>query len=267
LIKGRLKEIKKPDIINYGVNMKIVSWNCGGWASGGFNDECLNILLKEVTLKDVVPEIILIQETTEKEHNKINHQYNYEHWYGDDKEKSYKGISIFSNIGNIEISENFNDQFRYVIPYKVSNNEHKFTLFAVWIKPFNGNYLEPLYNAIKYYREKEMLVDDSIIIGDFNTFAKDSNKNLEDLEKKLSPMINCTKCTEFEGKNTYYHGKNKEGKDNYGIDDFCFISENLKDKFNIDINIPDGWDEKENKTRRWKGLSDHSPIIIELNLK
>jgi len=99
-----------------------------------------------------------------------------------------------------------------------------------------------------------------ILAGDLNTFAKNNNGRLKDLEENMKPLINCTKDTSFHEEETYYHSE----KDGYGIDDFCFISENIEKNAKIDIDIPKkDWDDKKDKNHRWKGLSDHCPIIVD----
>ena len=234
--------------------LNIVSWNCH-W---GLSIE------KYLDVLKYYPEILIIQECSKNDFDYIKNMWKYKNWYNDDlkNNKSEYGIAIFSNNYEISFTEIFNRKYRYVIPYNISKNEHQFTLFAVWINPIENNYIEHFNEAVDYYRGKEMLDDYSIIIGDFNTFAKNNNENIKHLEEKLSPMINCAKYTKFWERNTYYHGK-----DNYGIDDFCFVSKNIYDKYNIDVNIPDEWDEEKDKNHHWKGLSDHSPIIVKLFLK
>jgi hypothetical protein len=234
--------------------LKIVSWNCH-W---GLNiDKYLDVL-------KYCPEVLIIQECSKNDFDYIKNMWRHKNWYNDDSKnnKSEYGIAIFSNEYEISFTEIFNRKYRYVLPYVISKNEYQFTLFAVWINPIENNYIEHFNEAVDYYRGKKMLVDDSIIIGDFNTFAKDNNGNIKHLEEKLSPMINCTKGTKFWKRDTYFHEK-----DNYGIDDFCFLSKNIMDKYNIDVNIPDEWDEEKDKNHHWKGLSDHSPIIVKLILK
>jgi hypothetical protein len=39
------------------------------------------------------------------------------------------------------------------------------------------------------------------------------------------------------------------------------------DKFWMHINSPDGWDDEQDKDHHWKGLSDHCPIIVDLQEK
>jgi hypothetical protein len=202
-------------------------------------------------------DIYIIQECTnyDVENNK-NFKKN-SVWYGDNLDSKY-GIGIFSDEFNIELLKEHNPEFRYIVPYKVFYKNNEFTLFSVWIKPMGKDYEKPLYAGIEYYRNKKMLVSHSIFIGDFNTFAK-NDKSLKLLEEKMHPLINCTKDTIFWKTPTYYHEKN-----NMGVNDFCFVSKDIINKFKIEINIPDEWDDKQDKDHHWKGLSDHSPIIVEI---
>jgi exonuclease III len=233
--------------------MKIVSWNCGGWSCGGFNNDQLGLLLKND------PEIIVVQESMKNEHENIKYQFKYKDWYGDDKEESYKGISIFSNISKIRISENFNAKFRYVVPYKIME---KIILLAIWTKkPFNGsdNYQKTIFDALDYYKFKEPI----IIVGDFNT---GSNETYVDRYNELCNELgrynlkNCAKDTCFEYEYTFYHDRQKK----FYTNDFCFISNDLEIDY---INIPSKseWEEISENKIRWKKLSDHCPI--EVNIK
>ena len=255
--------------------MKIVSWNCGGWSCGGFNINKYN------EMKLYQPDILLIQEITKKEFDFIStaineereklirsfsdkkeekyfslENYKFEDWYGDDNEESYKGIAIFSVscMYNIELIENFNKKFRYVVPYVVKRDDFEFYIFSVWIKPYEKNYVkgikEYLYASKEYYID--MLDKNAIFIGDFNIYAKDDNDHLKKLEEKMKPMINCTIDTSFHNTVTYYHDE----KSGYGINDFCFASESLCIK---DVKI-EAHDQK-----YWNG-SDHCPIMVEFDI-
>ena len=87
--------------------MRIVSWNCGGWSCGGFTVEKYHEMLR------FNPDILVIQECTKKEFDLVNDcnvwSFSFDlgspveincnsehHWYGDDNEKSYKGLAIFT---------------------------------------------------------------------------------------------------------------------------------------------------------------------------
>jgi exonuclease III len=231
--------------------MRIVNWNCH---YGLKIEKYLEILSHS-------PQILIIQECTKNDFDYVKTMWKFKNWYNDDlnNEKSEYGVAIFSNEAKIEFTEIFNRKHRYVIPYKVSiGKDIEFKLFTVWIKPVDKNYLKPFYDAVKYYRDQKMLDDYVIIIGDFNTFAKEENGRLEILEEeKLSPMINCAKEKRYI--KTYY-----DAQYGYGIDDFCFASKDIVDK--IKLTIPDDkWDDKQDKDHRWNGLSDHCPIIVDFD--
>jgi hypothetical protein len=235
--------------------LRIGSWNCH-W---GLNVEKYEKIMK------YFPQILIIQECKKTDFDYIKNMWKYKNWYCDDlytDESEYgseNGVAIFSNNYEIKFTEIFNRKYRYVIPYEISNNEYKFILFAVWIKPVRKNYLKPLYEAIEFYRNKKMFDNNSLFIGDFNSFAKDEEA-LEVLEKKLSPLLNCAKNSKDSLVTfTYYHGNN-----NYGINDFCFASKDITEKINV--YIPSGWDKKKSKEFHWNGLSDHSPIIVDMKM-
>jgi exonuclease III len=234
--------------------MNIVSWN---WHYDSNIEKYFEILKYN-------PQILTIQECKKQEFDCIKNKWVHKNWYNDDlnREKSDLGVAIFSNEYKIEFTDIFNRKYRYFIPYVISKDKYQFILFSVWIKPVGNNYEKHLDDAIEYYRGKNLLDDNSIVIGDFNTFAKTENERLKSLEDKLNPMINCTKDTPFYKAATYY-----DAKYGYGTDDFCFVSEDIKNKYKIDINIPAKWDEGKDKEHHWNGLSDHSPIIINIELK
>jgi exonuclease III len=240
-----------------GENMNIISWNCGGWSCGGFTEERLNKLLKN----DL--ELILIQESTEKEHKNIETKFKYNHWYGDNEEKSYKGVSIFSNFYKIKIHEKFNKGYRYVIPYEIDSDIYeRIILLSVWTKnPLDGtgNYQKTIFEALNYYKFSDPL----IVIGDFNTgsnisFINRYNELCEELHK--FNLRNCAKDTPFEYEHTFYHDCQKQ----YYTNDFCFVSNHLEVNY---INIPNKkeWKEISLNKMRWQKLSDHCPI--EINIK
>jgi len=260
MIKAMYEVENKKRIIN------IVSWN---WQ---FDTN----VKKYIEILKYSPQVLIIQECTKNDFDYIKNMWKYKNWYNDDlnDEHSPLGVAIFSNDYKIEFTNIFNRKFRYIIPYYLSNERYKFTLFSVWTKPEDDNdikYNKYLNKAIDFYQENRMIDEQTIFIGDFNTFANKNNNNLKELEEKFNTvsMINSTENTEFKEKYTYYHGKNKNGDDNYGINDFCFVSKYIKSICDIDIiiNLHNEWDDKEDKKHHWKGLSDHCPISVNILLK
>jgi exonuclease III len=237
------------DIKNH---LKILSWNC----HYGLN------LKKYLTIMEYKPEVLILQECTKTDFEFIKNMWEYGNWYNDamyshDREL---GLAILSNRCKINFTEIFNRKFRYVIPYELTWNDEKLTVFITWINPTDkNNYDEHLCDAIDYYTNKGMLNKKSIVIGDFNTFAKD-DKDLKRLEEKMLPLVNCAKGTQL--KFTYNYAQNS-----MGVDDFCFVSEDMINNFIIHINILSAWDKAQDKDHHWRGLSDHCPIIVDLQEK
>jgi len=237
--------------------MKIVSWNC----HYGLSQKKYDAII------ELTPDILIIHECKKPDFELIKSKWKNKNFYNDDlytdksEYGSELGVAIFSDSFNIKFTDIFNRKYRYFIPYEISNNEIIINLFAVWIKPDDGNYLTPLYNAVDYYKEQNMINDNTIIIGDFNTFAKENNERLVALEKKLSPLVNC--ANNFNNSSFYNEPTFNSARYGLGIDDFCFISKNFNCR-NIKFITHKDW-KNENEINRWNG-SDHCPISVEFDI-
>ncbi len=102
--------------------MRLITWNC----QGAFRKKADFIL-------PLQPDILVVQEC---EHpDKLNFsQTNREpqdyYWHGDNVNK---GIGIFSYSDfKFELLTEYNPQFKYILPLKVTGNDYSFTLLAVW---------------------------------------------------------------------------------------------------------------------------------------
>jgi exonuclease III len=229
--------------------MRIVSWNC----HYGFDAN------KSQKIKEICPntDIFVIQECMKSDFDVLKTEWQFKNWYCDDlnDEKSLLGIAVFSNKFKIEFTDIFNRKYRYVVPYKVSDitGEGKsFMLFAVWTKKEPLYYDKNVIEAIKHYHIEKQ----SIVIGDYNTFAKDVNT-------KYPPLVNCAKNFEAE-RSTFYSQRH-----GFGIDDFCFATSDIAN--NIDVKICQDsekeWEWEGDGEKLWHNLSDHCPIIADYNLK
>jgi hypothetical protein len=220
--------------------MRIVSWNCGGWSCGGFNIDRYNkmmsyqpeiLLVQECTKKEYDSVCMAINDESIKTlhlmedvfKEKINFDNSkLQHWYGDNVEESYKGTAIFStrlmynaeenskgitaslarNIYNVELFENFNNEFRYVIPYRISfadssSNKNEYILLSIWTKqPSDGswNYQKTVFDALDYYE-----FDKSIILaGDFNTGSKKNEiSSYLELKKRIKKIWTKELCGKY----------------------------------------------------------------------
>jgi exonuclease III len=225
--------------------LKIVSWNC--CYIGGFNPD------KVKKISELNADILIIQECTYFECVGLNSQLGPFTWYGDGKD-SMLGIGIFSKKYTLKLSDKFSysNNFRYVIPYLVTGEGKEFTLIAVWTKAaiakeiHNLSYDENVIEAIEHYKIEKQ----SIVIGDYNTFAHDANTGYRSL-------VNCARGSEA-SKDTFC---SQNG--DFGIDDFCFASPDIAEKVNVKVyqNSHDEW-KGEGKKKYWQTLSDHCPIIV-----
>jgi exonuclease III len=257
--------------------MRIVSWNC---CCGFFGDK-----IKTIKGEEFNADILVIPECREMDMEETKTDYNSK-WYGDHKEATNifkkvnkakdRGIGVFwkdciimEQLKKWEDDLRHNNDFRYLVPYSVKSVDVKFepfTLITVWTKDVIKKdkndrlaYVQKVYAAVDHYKNIGLLNGQVVLIGDFNTFAK-SDIDLKQFEKRLEPLTNCAKNTNYWETHTYY---DKKGKNNTGIDDFCFVGKDIAEKFKIKLTIPeDKWDEK----HRWRGLSDHRPIIVDFDL-
>lgn len=212
---------------------------------------------KEELILKLNPDIVIIPECENLGENNSQRL-----WFGDNKNKGI-GIYAYSNY-RLELFEDYNSKFKYVIPIKVVG-ETNFYLLAIWamndLKNPSLRYIGQVYSAIKYY--EKLLDKPIIIIGDFN-WNVIWDKESPALVGSLTDLINILKSKNIV---SAYHTYNKEifGKEktptlfmyhkleNSHHIDYCFISSNFKIK-NVEIGDPTEWIKQ----------SDHMPIIIDL---
>lgn len=235
--------------------MRIVTWNC----QGAFRKKADSIL-------KLRPDILIIQECENlNKLGSLSLNHNDSYWYSD---SDRKGIAIFTfSDYKIELLPQFNPEFRFVLPLRIYNNEHSFTLFAIWAMNNKENrvarYIGQVWFAINYYYK--MFDSSTLLIGDFN-----SNKiwDYKDRVGSHSDVVN--KLHEYNIHSAYHKINNEEqGKETqptfylqrklakpYHID-YVFASSKLLDSIKrIEIgNVSD-----------WLEISDHMPITVELDL-
>jgi exodeoxyribonuclease III len=235
--------------------MRLIQWNC----QGAFRT-------KNDTILSLKPDVLVVSECEKPEKLKFGSltptpgDY---YWYGDNENK---GIGVFSYSDfKLTLLDNFNPEFRYVLPFRLSRMEQDYTFFAIWAMNNKENrdarYIGQIWFALNYYRD--LLNDSTILIGDFN-----SNKiwDYKDRVGSHSKVVNMLR--EFDIYSLYHEQyKQDQGKETrptfylyrkqekpYHID-YCFASKKIIDQ-GFDLEVGDYHD--------WIGKSDHTPIRIEL---
>jgi len=209
-------------------------------------------------IKTFKSDILILAEVRGKSFEKLMNDWDYSLWYNDSLyEKHDYGIAIFSNEYKIEFTDNFNRNFRYVIPLKVSdkNGIFQFFLFAVWTKDKPLKYYKNIINALDFPGYKEYIEQGAIFIGDFNTNVTENNKTEYDniINKGL---IDCAKEILLP---TYSHTK----EENFFTADYCLATQDMIKRFTIDERI-EYFDISIKSKLKYKEMSDHCVIWCEV---
>ena len=188
------------------------------------------------------------------------------YWYSDGGKK---GLGLFSYTNyKFELLPNFNPEFRYILPFRVTGNGQTFTFFAIWAmnnkEKREARYIRQIWLALKHYNE--LLGNSTILIGDFNSNKiwdyKDRVGSHSDVVNQLAGKnIHSLYHKHFDieqGKElnpTFFLQKNKNKP--YHID-YCFASADIADRV-TEVHI--------GAYENWIGLSDHSPLIITIDFE
>ena len=181
-------------------------------------------------------------------------------WYNDTlhENKSDYGIAIFSNKYRLEFTDNFNRNFRFIIPLKIyKDKKFLFYLFAVWTKSKPISYSANVLKALEFSGYQEYISDRALFIGDFNTNVKPGQtKTYDDLVK--TGLIDCID-TKHKLSRTFFQN------DNYGFytADYCFATPKMKDSYEI-IETLGEMKESISGNDKYEGLSDHCPVFVEI---
>jgi len=241
--------------------MKIVSWNCWLGLYGA----------KYEAIVSAYPDadIFVIQECRLCDFDAFKSLWSYKHWYGDCVEGGNLGIAVFSKTWKLEFTREFNRNFRYVVPFRVSKDGKAFNLFAVWAKSdkYGGlyDYDKNVVQAAHAPEYQALFNEGALLIGDFNTASHDKDDPhiqwYKNLVSGLRGFHDCAPETEV-------HKPTFKG---LYRDDFCFVSDSLgKSTGNIKYSVSDEWSiDSTRETKLWKetGLSDHCPICVEFELE
>ena len=237
--------------------MKLITWNC----QGAFRKKAEIILSHK-------PDILVVQECEHPDklvfNSSIERPKDF-HWYGDN---IHKGLGIYSYSDyRFELLPDFNPEFRYILPFRVTGHGQKFTLFAIWAMNntdnYEARYIGQIWLAINYYTT--LLDNPTILIGDFNSNKiwdyKDRVGNHSDVVRKLadknihSIYHRHYKAEQGKEKHPTFFLQRKQNKP-YHID-YCFASAGIADKIReVEIGTYENWTEH----------SDHSPLKLTFDL-
>ena len=233
--------------------MRLITWNC----QGAFRKKADSILKLQ-------PDILVVQECEHPDKLKFSEatkKPNSIYWYGDNVNKSI-GVFSYSDY-QFELMPEFNPEYRYILPFKVTGKGHTFIFFAVWAmnnkENYEARYIGQIWLAI------DLLSPSTLLIGDFNRNKiwdyKDRVGSHSDvvsfLARKNILSVYHTFYDEEQGKETrptfFLHKKDFKP---YHID-YCFVSSDLYEKVK-DVEV--------GSYESWIAYSDHSPLSITINL-
>ncbi len=235
--------------------MKIVTWNCNGAFRKKFED-----------ILHFNADIYIIQECEDP--SKSNHK-NYQDWaknylwIGDSKNK---GLAVFARpdlkLEKLDWSNQFKDHsVKYFLPCKINQ---ELDLLAVWTHSNNSPNFGYIGQFWKYLQINKHRLNTTIIAGDFNSNKRwdqwDRWWNHSDVVAELKEINIESFYHKFTGEEqgeetqpTLYFQRKIEKP--YHID-YVFGAQSFFDKLKtIEIGQID----------KWLGLSDHMPILCEIN--
>lgn len=127
--------------------MKILSWNVHNDVTDAKKKH-----LEELKLQEKF-DLLILQECTPKGFDLLKNDWKHSILYADTlyEHKINYGIALFSNDYELRFTENFNRNFRYILPFEVwKNNEFLFYLFAVWTKTIPVSYSKNVLKALQF---------------------------------------------------------------------------------------------------------------------
>lgn len=236
--------------------MKIISWNC----NGAFRKKFQSLLNFDA-------DILIIQECENPEESKDKAYSNWASnylWIGDSKNK---GLGIFAKnnfkLQHLEWLNKYKDHsVKYFLPFKVNDN---FEFIAIWAHHNNSPNFGYVGQIWKYLEINNHQINNQIIIGDFN-----SNSIWDQWDRwwNHSDIINTLKKRNIE---SIYHILNKENQGSESLSTF-YLQRNLSKAYHIDYCfLPQTLVEKVVNFKiepynNWNELSDHCPLIIEIEI-
>jgi len=236
--------------------MRLITWNC----QGAFRKKAEIILSYH-------PDILIVPESEHPDKlifSDVISKPTCSYWHGD---SVHKGIGIYSYSDyKFELLTEFNPEFRYILPFKVTGRGQTFLLFAIWAMPnkenYEARYIGQIWRAIDHY--STLFGGSTILVGDFN-----SNKIWDYKKRTGSHSDVVRKLAENNIQSIYHkHFNFDQGQEKhptfflqrkllkpYHID-YCFASADILQRVtNVEIGTFENWIEH----------SDHAPLIIDFS--
>ena len=232
--------------------MKIVTWNCFKNFSESFKE-----IIKEDADIYVIPECEDPSISESEEFKDFASNY---FWVGDNPNK---GLGIFARSDvKIELVDLDDNGLRYFIPVRINDD---FNILCVWTNPNVKNQVIEYPNEITRYYEQHkdsgFFNDEMIICGDFNCDVRLKNKthgrNVYRMIDNLSDV----------GLVDTYHYLNDEEQGQESQATFFWLWK-LDNPFHLDhvFAAPERVKKFEiGDAKKWIQLSDHMPIIFEID--
>ena len=215
-------------------------------------------------IKGFNPDLLVLQECEHEEKIRAtipDLNPNQFFWHGDNK---HKGVAIisFQNY-SLSLSDKYNPEFKYIIPYTCRISNKPINLFVIWAMPHkikSKSYVGQIWNAIQYYQD--LLTYDSLLIGDFNSHVMwDKERRPGNHSGVVSFLAEREIFSVYHTVNdiqagreidpTFYMYKNETKP--YHMD-YCFASKSLLQNAKMTVGI----------YKDWIKLSDHMPLYIDL---
>lgn len=234
--------------------MKLIEWNC-----------FQSFRTKHERILRLKPDLLVVCECEDQERlqfGKLTPKPTDFIWHG---ELPAKGLGVFSYSNyTLEVIPQFNPEFKFIVPIRVSKDDQSFILMAVWTQAEKGSgsrYIQHLWNAVNHY--SALLDEDIIIVGDLNSnvqWDKDyrtgsHSEVVELLEQKnihslYHHFLGLPQGNEPDP--TFYMYRHNDKP--FHID-YCFANKSLlTENFNLEVG----------KHEDWCDLSDHVPLIVNL---
>lgn len=219
---------------------------------------------KAIFILDQQPDIVIIPECEHPDKLKFNSGVPLPEdilWTG---KNPNKGLGIFSySQYKFKIHENYQSEFRNVLPINVTGGKTDFTLFAIWAnnpQDKGHEYIGQVWKALNFYTDL-VKGENTILAGDFNSNTIWDKPRREGNHSHVVALL--------ENKNIYsaYHKfyNQKQGLEKHNTlfmyrhpdkayhIDYCFASIDFIEKI-IGVNV--------GTHKNWAGLSDHTPLTV-----